>query len=222
MHVTLIEGIGYASAALGIIMIAMQTMIPLRVTGIAHNLGQIAFGLLAGIYPTVVQHVILLPINSFRLFEMKRLIRQVEAASTGDYSLEWLKPFTTQRKVKAGQVVFQKGDDADRMFFVLSGRFHVEEIDVDVVQGAVVGELAMLTPERRRTQTIICAEDAEILDISYDRIEQIYYQNPAFGFYFLKLSSARLFENIRRLELQLADARSEVRKLRQASKDTAA
>jgi hypothetical protein len=39
----------------------MQTMIPLRVSGIAHNLGQIAFGLLAGIYPTVIQHVILLP-----------------------------------------------------------------------------------------------------------------------------------------------------------------
>jgi hypothetical protein len=30
-------------------------------------------------------------------------------------------------------------------------------------------------------------------------------QNPAFGFYFLKLVSARLFENIDRLEQRLAE-----------------
>ena len=29
-------------------------------------------------------------------------------------------------------------------------------------------------------------------------------QNPAFGFYFLRLSSARLFENISKLEQRLA------------------
>ena len=32
-----------------------------------------------------------------------------------------------------------------------------------------------------------------ILSVSYDQVEQLYVQNPAFGFYFLKLSTARLF-----------------------------
>ena len=48
----------------------------------------------------------------------------------------------------------------------------------------------------------------------YSRIEQLYYQNPTFGFYFLKLSSARLFENIAQLEHQLAESAGEIARLR--------
>ena len=39
---------------------------------------------------------------------------------------------------------------------------------------------------------------------SYDQVEQLYVQNPAFGFYFLRLASARLFQNIGTLEQRLA------------------
>ena len=37
---------------------------------------------------------------------------------------------------------------------------------------------------------------ALILSVSYSKVEELYVQNPAFGFYFLRLSSARLFQNI--------------------------
>jgi hypothetical protein len=40
--------------------------------------------------------------------------------------------------------------------------------------------------------------------VTYDQVEQLYVQNPAFGFYFLRLASARLFQNISTLEQQLA------------------
>ena len=36
------------------------------------------------------------------------------------------------------------------------------------------------------------------------KVEELYVQNPAFGFYFLKLSSARLFQNLGALEQRLA------------------
>jgi hypothetical protein len=40
--------------------------------------------------------------------------------------------------------------------------------------------------------------------VTYDQVEQLYVQNPAFGFYFLKLVTARLFQNIDRLEQRVA------------------
>jgi CRP-like cAMP-binding protein len=55
-----------------------------------------------------------------------------------------------------------------------------------------------------RTQTLECVADGLILSVSYSKVEELYVQNPAFGFYFLRLASARLFENIEKLEQRLA------------------
>jgi len=210
-----IELIGYASAALGVLMLVMHTMIPLRVTGLAHNVGQICFGLLTGVYPLVIQHAILLPINARRLSQMTALIRQVkQAANSGSQNMEWLKPFMDSKSVKKGDVLFKKGDKAERMFYVLDGRLGVADIDAEIGAGSVVGELGMLAPGQARTHTVTCLEDARLLVMPYSRIEQLYYQNPTFGFYFLKLSSARLFDNIARLERELARSNKEIDRLR--------
>jgi CRP/FNR family cyclic AMP-dependent transcriptional regulator len=214
MPITTVEAIGYLAAVLGIAMLAMKTMIPLRITGIAHNVCQIAFGLLSGVYPTVFQHIVLLPVNVYRLLEMVRLIKQVKAASLGDHSIDWLKPFMTKRSVRAGETLFRKGDEARQMYFILDGRFHVEEIGIDMAPGSLVGELGMLAPARKRTQTLVCREDGSILEMAYDQIKEIYYQNPTFGFYFLSLSTSRLFDDIERLQSMLAARNDEIKQLR--------
>jgi hypothetical protein len=45
-----------------------------------------------------------------------------------------------------------------------------------------------------------CIEDGKVLSIAYEQVERLYYQNPAFGFYFLRLATARLFDTIAGLE----------------------
>ncbi len=62
----------------------------------------------------------------------------------------------------------------------------------------------MISPSNTRTQTLECDEDGLVLSVSYDQVEQLYVQNPAFAFYFLRLASARLFQNIDTLERRLA------------------
>jgi CRP-like cAMP-binding protein len=161
-----------------------------------------------------IQHTVLLPLNVYRLFQMLKLIKQVKAASAGDLSIEWLKPYMNKRSVRVGDVLFRKGEEADHMYFIMDGRFHLNEIDIELTPGAVVGELGMLAPNRQRTQTLVCTEDGAVLEITYDRIEEIYYQNPTFGFYFLRLSAGRLFENIDRLERTLAAREDELNHLR--------
>lgn len=206
--------IGFVAAGLVIATLSMRTMIPLRLIGIASNVAFVTYGALFGSIPTVMLHSLLFPLNIYRLYEMLRLIKQVEAASKGDMSLDWLKPFMSERPIKVGEVLFHKGDEANTLYFVVSGRLHLQEINLDITAGAVVGELGMLAPERRRTQTLTCTETGAVLVISYEKIEQLYYQNPKFGFFFLRLSTARLFENIKRLEGALHQRDEEVISLR--------
>jgi CRP-like cAMP-binding protein len=166
--------------------------------------------------PTVMLHSILFPLNVYRLREMLNLIKRVKAASKGDMSLDWIKPFMSKRAIEAGEILFRKGDEADQMFFLVDGELHLKEIDINIQPGAVVGELGMLAPSRTRTQTMVCTQGGSVLEISYARIEELYYQNPQFGFYFLRLSTARLFENIGRLERSLAERDQEIIALRNA------
>ncbi len=105
--------------------------------------------------------------------------------------------------------MFRKGDAADRMFFVVSGRCRLVENGIDIVPGAVVGELGLLSPDKARTQTMECLEAGDLLEITYGRLRQLYFQNPKFGFYFMELSSRRLFENIARLEAEVAGLRGQ-------------
>jgi CRP-like cAMP-binding protein len=211
----IIELIGYGNAALGIAMLMMRTMVPLRIAGIIHNVVSIIFGSLAGVYPTLVQHSILLPLNSYRLHEMRKLIRSVKEATAGDHSMEWLKPFTTKQTVRAGKDLFKKGDVADRMYFIVSGKFVIEDLNIALGQSAVVGELGFIAPDRKRTQTITCVEKGDVLVIDYDTIEQLYFQDPSFGFFFLQLTSARLFDNLGRMQDTLKERDAEVARLRE-------
>jgi CRP-like cAMP-binding protein len=63
-----------------------------------------------------------------------------------------------------------------------------------------MGELGFLSKNNRRTQTVECIESGDVLTITYDKLLEIYFQNPEFGYYFLRLSSDRLMQNISRLE----------------------
>lgn len=214
-----IEIVGFIGAALMVFTLAMRTMIPLRAVGIVSSIFQIAFALLAGITPMLIQHSVLLPMNAYRLYEQAMLVRRVRKASNEGLSMDWLMPYMTKRQVQAGQILFRKGQPADEMFIVSSGRLRLSEIAVDVLPGGVVGELGLLAPNQQRTQTLECVEDAEILQIGYDRIKSIYFQNPSFGFYLLRLTSARLFQNIAQLEKELEQRRQEILRLQAANAD---
>jgi len=198
------ELLGYAAAAVTLNTFSMKTMIPLRISGITANVLFIGYGYFGALYPNLILHLILLPLNSFRLYQMLQLVKRVGQASAGDLNMNWLKPFMSSRRVAAGEVLFRDGDPADRMFYVVSGRYRLVEMGVDVEHGAIVGELGFVAPDRTRTQTLECTEAGEVLQITYDQLSQLYFQNPKFGFYFLRLTSQRLFHDIARLEAELA------------------
>jgi hypothetical protein len=209
-----LEEIGFISIIGGVAIVAniagylMKTMIPLRLLAMATNVLFLIWSTLAGVYVTMILNTILLPINALRFFQMRRLISQVNSAANGDLSMEWIKPFSTRRHFTAGTVLFRKGDPADELLFLMSGRFRVVEPDIEMSAGSIIGELGLLEPGRNRTATVECIESGETLAITYDDVMQLYFQNPTFGFYFLQLSTARLFHTIRTLEQENAALRA--------------
>jgi hypothetical protein len=183
----------------------MKTMIPLRVFAIITNIVLINYSLLHQSYFPALLHLVMLPINGYRLYEMTRLVRNVKTAISGDMSMDWLKPFMKKERFSKGDILFHKGEEAKEMFYVVSGQFRLVESGIDILPGALVGELGMLSPTNQRTQTMECVEDGQMLKVTYKEVEMLYFQNPEFGFYFLRLATARLFHNINQLEYRLAN-----------------
>ena len=183
----------------------MRTMIPLRVFAILTNIILIATAVPMHNYLVILLQALVLVLNSYRLHQMLQLVRDVKRSVNSDLSMDWLKPFMTERKCSAGEILFYKDEKADDMLYIVSGRFRLVESGIELPVGAIVGELGMLSPQKARTQSLECIEDGLILSVSYNKVEELYVQNPAFGFYFLRLASARLFQNIGKLEERLAE-----------------
>jgi hypothetical protein len=182
----------------------MRTMIPLRIFSIVGNVVLFAMAIPSHNYLVMVVQTAMLGVNSYRLHQMLQLVRDVKKSVNSDLSMEWLKPFMTERKCAAGEVLFYKDEKAEDMLYIVSGRYKLVESGIELPVGAIVGEFGMLSPSNLRTQTLECIEAGLILSVSYSKVEELYVQNPAFGFYFLRLFSSRLFQNIDTLERRLA------------------
>ncbi len=208
IHMRYSEMVGYIAASLVFATFWMKTMVPLRLVGIASNLFFISYGILEEANPVLVLHCMLLPLNLFRLHQMQLLVKEVKQSTESDLDMSWIRPFTTTRDMAPGQVLFRKGDEAKEIIFVMSGSLQIPELGVTISPGDVVGELGMLSPDKTRTQSAICVDGGEILVITYDQVRQLFFQNPKFGYYFMQLSTARLFDNMKRMQREIERLRA--------------
>ncbi|MGA7427942.1 MAG: cyclic nucleotide-binding domain-containing protein [Rhodoplanes sp.] len=205
--ITLANVMGAIGGLLYIASISMTTVIPLRIAAIGSAFFFLCYGVFAGSFPTIFLYAMLLPLNAYRLRQMIQLIKKVRAAASSDLSVDWLEPFMTKRKYRQGEVVFRKGDSADELFLVVTGNFLVSEIGVELQPGQVFGEIGLLTAGFQRTQSVECIKAGRLMTITYDKVRELYFQNPEFGFYFLRLIGERLLHNLKRAEQLLADER---------------
>ena len=192
---TWIDFLGYAASASVLVTFCMSTMVPLRAVAICSNVLFASYGAFAHIYPVLILHTILLPVNSVRLYQILNLIKRVRAAELSEMSVEILLPLMSKRKLKAGDVLIRKGEKANSMFYLASGTMKIVEIGKTIGPGTVLGEIGIFARDQRRTATVECVEDCEIYEISESRTKQLYFQNPAFGFAVMKVVIGRLAEN---------------------------
>jgi len=173
----------------------MKTMIPLRFVAIVSNVAFILYGLLGFRYeifskvlPILVLHVALLPLNVVRLYQMKSLISRVNAASNTT-TLDHLIPYMKEERHQQGEVLFEKDDKADRLYYLVEGRVRLPEVDDTVGSGSTFGEVGLFATDSIRAASAICDTDCHLYTITRDKVLELYYQNPEFGFFLIRLVS---------------------------------
>lgn len=80
----LAEVFGYTASGLVLAACTMRTMLPLRLLNIASNIAFIVYGFVAGLPPILLLHATLLPLNIYRVAELRRLIRKVRSAGSDE------------------------------------------------------------------------------------------------------------------------------------------
>lgn len=185
---------------------SQKDMISLRVLSVASNVLFILYSILHAHFevpqllgtPEFLLNVILLPINSKRLLEIIRLTKQIEQATVESPVSEWLLPHMYLKKHTAGEVLFRKGDKADEVIYVASGRLKLQEVDHHLGPGELIGEIGLFSAEKVRTMTVICETDCELYKMTDDMIYRLYYKHPKLGFFFMRLIVERLLRDVRR------------------------
>ena len=176
-----------------------RTMLPLRWLVVGSDSALLVFGALHPSVITMTVAACLLPINLFRAIEVTRLTRRVaRAQADADLAGLWLKPYMKARRLKAGHVLFNRGDEADRLYLLVDGDLELVDLGKALEPGRIFGEIALFSPSRRRTHTARCVSACSVLEIHESTVKQLFFQNPAFGFHLIELLAGRLSADIER------------------------
>ena len=198
---TLPEILGYAALILLIASFFMTTIIRLRFLAIASNAAIILYGIIAPHYPILVLGLVMLAINTWRLVEMRRLVGAVSVATAAQgapINVDWLLPFLRPVDLPEGHILFLKGEIADAMYFVSAGKVRIDELNVDIGKGNLFGEIGIFSIDRTRSATATCIEPCSLLLVSADKVRELFYQNPEFGFFLVGVITRRLTEDLER------------------------
>jgi CRP/FNR family transcriptional regulator, cyclic AMP receptor protein len=192
---------GWLAAVLVFSSFFMRTMIPLRIAAIASNVAFIAYALLGfrygvfdRLYPILVLHSTLLPLNVIRLRELKRMIASVRASSA-DEAIQALIPYMRVEHHQPGEVIFRRGDPATQLYVVQQGNVRLRETGKRISAGGVFGEVGLFAPQGVRSLTAVCDDECRLATIGADKVLELYYQNPRFGFFLIRLISGLVLED---------------------------
>src|SRR5690349_13572148 len=100
----------------------MKRMLPLRALALASNFCFIGYGFAAGVLGSILVNAVLVPINAKRLWEIKKLSKEISRATEESPISEWLLPHMKRRSFKRGEVLFRKGDAADKLIYIAEGQ----------------------------------------------------------------------------------------------------
>ncbi len=206
--------LGYVAAALWLAALFMRAPVHLRQLAILSSAAFLVYGLLVRQWPVVVLFAILLPLNVWRLRELGILTKKVQAALTGDLSMEWLRPFMQPRKFVAGEYIFRKGDPQTDVLYIVSGTVRLPEIEVTVGSGELLGEMAIFSPTMERSLSAVCVTDVESLHMPTDSVLKLYFQNPEFGLYLVRLITRRLLQDTHLLGNMIHERTNQLEKLK--------
>src|SRR5258706_6687419 len=119
-----------------------------------------------------------------------------EPRQQGTHSADWLVPYMESRSIPEGQHLFRVGDVSDDMFVIERGNIRLEEIDIVLGPGEMIGEIGIFSSEKARTATALCGTEVVVRAISARKVFEICAQSPGFACQLMQLIISRLNQRV--------------------------
>jgi CRP/FNR family transcriptional regulator len=110
-----------------------------------------------------------------------------------------LEKMLTSRTVSRGHIVFNEGDEGDRLFIVLEGKVKITRASADgrenviavLGAGEMFGELSLFDPGPR-TASVSAVTDATLASLDHDDLRPLLLERPGMGVELLRALAQRL------------------------------
>lgn len=195
---TVAMALGWAGMALAVAAFWPKTIMPLRWLVAAASLLAIIYFAWARNWLPLAASVLILLLNLWRVWEMRKLIADAEKANREELNFDWLKPHMQAVSFEAGEALFNKGDEADAVYVIAEGQLNLPELGIIIGPGAMIGEMGLFTVGNRRMSGARAMGPVRAYRMAYRDFEQHYFQNPQFGLYLVRLMVRRLESNLSR------------------------
>ena len=215
---------GWIAASLVLSSFYFRNMTSLRLAAIASNVLFIIYAILANAWPILVLHCLLFPLNLWRLLELHNLRRTLMGSSLVQVQVPAVRllPFMQKSKIAQGGVIFEKGDAADHVYYLLRGEILLQDSKKLVTDGQLLGLTGVFSNERRRTDSALCLTDVEFGVISALRFRELVCQDPMLGNFVIGAVVQRQLTLCQKSEpIQIEDSLARVFKRRQAGSHAA-
>lgn len=192
----IIEAIGWLAVAFKLATFSMNSMIWLRVLVILSSICFIIYSAVFQIWPLLAIETVLLCMNAYRLYELvalRRLVTHMTDESEADFSAAMA--YGKRRDIQAGDVLFEKGDPVDSLYYLAEGCVEIEGQNVTVPAGNIFGEMAFFNSSAVRMATVRCVEDTVVYELNEKRFTRLQYEDPKFAMAVMRLVTKRLVAN---------------------------
>jgi DNA-binding NarL/FixJ family response regulator len=135
-------------------------------------------------------------LQAARIVERLDSIRQLRIGQSEDGSslLDWLLPHMSHEMHRKGDVLFRKGQAGNALYYVQKGRVRLMEIDVEMAEGDLFGEIGIFAPGHARTCSARCETDSHLFRLTSEEAKRLCFENPQFAYYVIRLIADRLVE----------------------------
>ena len=135
--------------------------------------------------------------NRAQAIRIVERLEQVQNMAIGDAEQggslrDWLLPHMSHESHRRGEVLFKKGDPAGTLYFIQQGTVTLPEIDKQLADGALLGEMGIFLPEHTRTCSARCETDAQLFCLTAERAQRLFFENPQFAYHVMQLIAGRL------------------------------
>lgn len=127
---------------------------------------------------------------------------------------KWPLEFMKLETFKKGDVLFKKGDAAEKMFYIKSGKLRLSELNIVIGPDQIIGEMGIFSPMKERTASAVCEEDLEVYTMGKEEVIKFFGKDPNLAISLIQISIKRFIENLKaetaareRIESELRIAR---------------